>query len=64
MFGKLVNSLATETGEECFGIEDFKMDFEFDHEDVIWCAMGFVALGHADERVGGGRLKDFVEFFL
>ena len=50
---KHINGLATETGEKCFGIKDFKIEFEIEcnDEDIIWCAMSCVATGHAYDRV-------------
>ena len=62
---KCIDYLATEIGRKCRVIEDFKMELEleFNHEDDIWRTMRFFASGHIYERIGSGRLEDFVEFF-
>ena len=41
-----------------------KLELELDYEDVIRHAMDILALGRADEWVGGGRLENLVQFLL
>ena len=61
---KCIGGLATETSGECSRIKDFKMEFEleFNYEDAIWRAIRFVASVHTYERIGSGRLTNFVQF--
>ena len=58
-----VDGGATEAGEAACWVEDFevKLAFEFNDEDVIAPAVGWIAPGHADERVGCGGDEDLVK---
>ena len=58
-----VDGGATEAGGAARWVEDFevKLAFEFNDEDVIASAVGWITPGHADERVGCGGDEKFVK---